>query len=247
MKPIYVPKGKAKEYGDYAINIYTGCPHECYYCFAPNVLHKVKDDFHKCIEPRKNIVEEVKKQIEREGITGKLIHLCFTCDPYPKGYDSTPTREIIKILKNSGNNVQILTKNGPDAMRDFDLLDGGDWFGVTFAGYGLVDFTHIPKSEPKASVPLERLQALSIAHHKGIKTWVSAEPVLNAEGVITLIELADYVDLWKVGKLNYHPSDIDWGDFGRQVEAALISRNQNYYIKEILRAEMKGSVMKDEI
>ena len=41
MKPIYIPKGKAKEYGDYAINIYTGCPHECYYCFAPNVLHKV--------------------------------------------------------------------------------------------------------------------------------------------------------------------------------------------------------------
>ena len=36
MKPIYAPKGKAKEYGDYAINIYTGCPHRCYYCFAPN-------------------------------------------------------------------------------------------------------------------------------------------------------------------------------------------------------------------
>ena len=25
MKPIYEPKGKAKEYGDYALNIYTGC------------------------------------------------------------------------------------------------------------------------------------------------------------------------------------------------------------------------------
>lgn len=24
MRPIYTPKGKAKEYGDYAINIYTG-------------------------------------------------------------------------------------------------------------------------------------------------------------------------------------------------------------------------------
>ena len=67
MKPIYEPKGKAKEYGDYAINIYTGCPHECFYCFAPSVLRKVKDDFHKCVEPRKNIVEEVKKQIERGG------------------------------------------------------------------------------------------------------------------------------------------------------------------------------------
>ena len=24
--PIYVPKGRAGEYGDYALNIYTGCP-----------------------------------------------------------------------------------------------------------------------------------------------------------------------------------------------------------------------------
>lgn len=29
MRPIYNPKGKAKEYGDYALNIYTGCPHRC--------------------------------------------------------------------------------------------------------------------------------------------------------------------------------------------------------------------------
>ena len=27
MKPLYIPKGAAKEYGDYAVNIYTGCPH----------------------------------------------------------------------------------------------------------------------------------------------------------------------------------------------------------------------------
>lgn len=121
MKPIYIPKGKAREYGDYAINIYTGCPHRCYYCFAPNVLHRDRELFHSNITPRENIVEETAKQIVRDNITGKLIHLCFTCDPYPTGYDSTPTREIIKILKDSGNNVQILTKG--DGSRDFDLLD----------------------------------------------------------------------------------------------------------------------------
>ena len=240
MKPIYVPKGKAKEYGDYAINIYTGCPHECYYCFAPNVLRKVKDDFHKCVEPRKNIVEEVRKQIEREGITGKLIHLCFTCDPYPKGCDSTPTREIIKILKDSDNNVQILTKNGVDAMRDFDLLDSGDWFGVTYAGYGLDEFNVAAESEPNANTPLERLQALDRAHKKGINTWISCEPVLDDRDIISLIILADYIDLWKIGKLNYHPSDIDWAAFGREAEAALKSKGRKYYIKESLRAEMKG-------
>lgn len=243
MKPIYVPKGKAKEYGDYAINIYTGCPHECYYCFAPNVLHKVKDDFHRCIEPRKNIVEEVRKQIEREGIMGKIIHLCFTCDPYPKGYDSTPTREIIKILKNSGNNVQILTKNGADAMRDFDLLDSGDWFGVTYAGYELGELDKAPKTEPNAGTPHDRLIALSKAYSKGINTWVSAEPVLNAENVLDLIESANYVNLWKVGKLNYHPSEINWKEFGERAECWLRAKKRNranfdYYIKESLREEM---------
>ena len=204
MKPIYEPKGKAKEYGDYAINIYTGCPHKCYYCFAPNVLHKVKEDFHSCIEPRKNIVEEVRKQIEREKITGKLIHLCFTCDPYPKGYDSTPTREIIKILKDSGNYVQILTKNGADAMRDFDLLDSNDWFGVTYAGYSDIydcEENSVPKEEIGAGSTYYRIKALGIAHKKGIKTWVSAEPVINTIKVAELIELAEYIDLWKIGKM----------------------------------------------
>lgn len=239
MKPIYEPKGKAKEYGDLAINIYTGCPHRCFYCFAPNVLHTQKEKFHSCVEPRKNIVEEVKKQITREGIKGKLIHLCFTCDPYPLGYDSTPTREIIKIIKESGNNVQILTKNGRDAIRDFDLLDANDWFGVTYAGYKeIIEFARVPKSEPNASAPLERLQALEIAHKKGIKTWISCEPVIESDDVLNLIWLADYIDLWKIGKMNYHPSNINWGEFGREAEAALKRYKRNYYIKDSLREEM---------
>ncbi len=247
MKPIYEPKGKAKEYGDYAINVYTGCPHRCFYCFAPSVLRRDKEKFHTCIAPRENIVEETRKQIEREGITGKLIHLCFTCDPYPNGYDSTPTREIIKILKDSGNHVQILTKNGKDAMRDFDLLDSNDWFGITYAGYngncGNPDY--IPPEEKGAGSPHDRIYAVNMAHKKGIKTWVSLEPVLNDLSVISLIDLlGGIVDLWKVGKLNYHPSDIDWGEFGRVVEATLKAKGKAYYIKDSLRAEMeKGETL----
>ena len=70
-KPIYAPRGKAKEYSDLAINIYTGCPHRCFYCFAPSVLHRDKEAFHSRVEPREGIVECVKKQIETEKITGK--------------------------------------------------------------------------------------------------------------------------------------------------------------------------------
>ena len=225
MKPIYEPKGKAKEYGDYAINIYTGCPHECFYCFAPSVLRKSKDDFHKCVEPRKNIVEEVKKQIERENITGKLIHLCFTCDPYPCGYDTTPTREIIKAIKESENNVQILTKG--DGSRDFDLLDKNDWYGITLDG-----------TDCKAPLK-ERAGALFEANKRGIKTWVSFEPVTDEEKFFhDLQTVSGIVDKVKIGKLNYHHSDIDWKTFGEKAEALCKSLGIDYYIKDGLREEM---------
>ena len=227
MKPIYEPKGKAKEYGDYAINIYTGCPHECFYCFAPSVLRKVKDDFHKCVEPRKNIVEEVKKQIEREKITGKLVHLCFTCDPYPCGYDTTPTREIIKAIKESGNNVQILTKG--DGSRDFDLLDENDWYGITLDGIG----------NDKNPLWKSRVDALAEAHSKGINTWVSFEPVTNERQFFIELHLVSLmVDKVKIGKLNYHPSDIDWKSFGEKAEELCKSLGIDYYIKDGLREEM---------
>lgn len=227
MKPIYIPKGKAKEYGDYAINIYTGCPHECFYCFAPSVLRKDRENFHKCVEPRNNIVEEVRKQIEREGITGKLIHLCFTCDPYPNGYDSTPTREIIKIIKGSGNSVQILTKG--DGSRDFDLLDKNDWYGITLDGIG------------NGRNPLwkARVDSLAEAYSREIKTWVSFEPVTNErEFFINLHLVAPIVDKVKIGKLNYYPSDINWKEFGRKAEALCQKLGIDYYIKESLREEM---------
>lgn len=225
MKPIYEPKGKAKEYGDYAINIYTGCPHECFYCFAPSVLRKVKEDFHRCVEPRKNIVEEVKKQIVRENITGKLIHLCFTCDPYPVGYDTTPTREIIKALKESGNHVQILTKG--DGSRDFDLLDENDWYGITLDG-----------AECKAPTK-ERLESLAIAKYKGIKTWVSFEPVTDVNKFFNgLHYVSTFVDKVKIGKLNYHPSSIDWKSFGQKAETLCKKIGVDYYIKDSLRKEM---------
>ena len=226
MKPIYVPKGKAKEYGDYAINIYTGCPHRCYYCFAPNVLHRDRELFHSNISPREKIVEETAKQIVRENITGKLIHLCFTCDPYPTGYDSTPTREIIKILKDSGNNVQILTKG--DGSRDFDLLDENDWYGITLDGTGTDDMFR------------KRVNSLAEAHIRGIRTWVSFEPVTDERQFFIDLHLVSRIaDKVKIGKLNYYPSDIDWAIFGRKAEALCKALNIDYYIKDSLRAEMK--------
>lgn len=223
--PIYEPRGAAREYGELALNIYTGCPHRCFYCFAPSVLHREREAFHTNVQPREGIVEATRRQLEKEYLVGKLIHLCFTCDPYPTGYDTRPTREIIKLLKAYGNHVQILTKG--DGRRDFDLLGGDDWYGVTLDGK---DGTNV----------LHRYLGLRMAHDMGIKTWVSFEPVLDAGIVLTAIEaVAPFVDKVKIGKLNYHPSDINWKTFGHEAERLCRQLGLDYTIKESLRAEME--------
>ncbi len=224
--PIYVPRGKAKEYGDYALNIYTGCPHRCFYCFAPSVLHCDRETFHTVVRPRDGIVEETKKQLEKEKITGKLIHLCFTCDPYPTGYDSSATREIIKLLKKHGNHVQILTKG--DGSRDLDLLDSEDWYGVTIDGACEWDYY------------FGKMNVVSEARSRGIKTWCSFEPVVDERNVLDCIVTYERrFDKIKIGKLNYCLSSIDWKEFGNEVEELCKRRGIDYYIKDSLRAEME--------
>lgn len=229
MKPIYTPSGAAKEYGDLAINIYTGCPHGCFYCYAPRVLHKDRQEFHTRIQARDGIVEAVKAQLAREGITGKLIHLCFTCDPYPHGYDTSATRAIIMMLKDAGNHVQILTKN--TGRRDFDILDDHDWYGATIDGTAPLDNDWVAR----------RITDLKAAHENGIKTWVSFEPVVCAERVLDAIRIvAPFTDKVKIGKLNYCYSDIDWKAFGEEAECLCKNLGLDYYIKDSLRKLMNG-------
>ena len=190
--------------------------------------------FHSCVEPRKDIVAELRRQLEREKITGKLVHLCFTCDPYPTGHDTTATREVIQTLKEFGNHVQILTKGS--GVRDFDLLDGEDWYGVTIScGRPMAD-----KAELCTITPEFRMYDLKIAKHLGIHTWVSFEPVLDPAAVLDCTKgCAYFIDRVKIGKLNYHPLDTNWAKFGREAEAACREMGPDYYIKDSLRLEME--------
>lgn len=228
--PIYVPKGRAKEYGDYALNIYNGCNHSCVYCYAPKVMHQTKEQFIE-VKPRNGLLEALEKQLAIGEIKGKLIHLCFTCDPYPADIDTSITREVIKRIKASGNNVQILTKAPSRASRDFDLLTLNDKFGTTITGSN----AWCAENEPKADSLTQRIEGLKVAKTAAIKTWVSFEPVYFPYIVYEYIQNADYIDLYKIGKLNYAPSDVDWKEFGYECEALCKKYGRNYYLKQDLR------------
>jgi DNA repair photolyase len=225
--PIYKVKGEAAEYADYALNIYEGCTHRCPYCYVPQVLHKTKEKFFNSCTERKELDVAVAKQLYIQKMQGKLIHLCFTCDPYPRGIDSMLTHIIITMLKNNGNNVQILTKN--PIPRDFELLYENDWFGITLTG----------KDNDNAMPETKRIEVLKQAWNASINTWISFEPVLDPDKVLEYIKELWWVDKMAVGKLNYAKSDIDWQMFGIKAEILLKKRGKEYIIKNSLRKEME--------
>lgn len=241
-RPIYEPRTRAKEYSDLAINIYTGCNHGCWYCYAKKMHDRWKpnEDFAD-VKPREGIVEATKRQLSGGKYKGKEIMLCFTCDPYPHTIDTTPTREVIMAIKEAGAHVQILTKGGDRARRDFDLLDSGDSFGITLSCIA----DKVAKiAEPNTAMPTERIETLMAVARKGVKTWVSFEPVIELDAILGAIYLLPQAvskdTLLKIGKLNHYKIDIDWKFFGEEAERICKENGWSYYIKEDLRAEMES-------
>ena len=198
---IYEPKGRAGEYCPLALNLYRGCGHGCIYCYAPDATFMDPEKF-KEAAPRPGIIERLKKNAPKaaqDGATGNVL-LSFTSDAYqPINEIHQLTRQAIQILHTNGFNVTILTKGGLRAERDFDLYLPGDEFATTLT------FTDAKRSlewEPSAALPDERIEVLNIAHAKGIRTWVSLEPVIDPEQTLQLIRITHkFVDLFKVGKL----------------------------------------------
>lgn len=244
IRTIYQPNGKAREYGEYALNIYNGCTHNCAYCYAPQVLKQQKNDFHSKYEKRLNIVEETEKWLDKHSeIKGKHIFLCFTTDPFCCNEDISSTVKIIKAIHKSGNYVQILTK-GYIPIETCYLLDSNDIFGTTIS----CGNEKAKEIEPNALSPSSRiLQLIAIKNVVGCKTFVSCEPVLETETIYDLIKsnTGKYIDEFKFGKLNYHKlsefgcPEINWGEFGLNCEKLCKQYHRNYYIKDSLKKEME--------
>lgn len=236
LKVIYNPKGRAAEYSTYAVNVYNGCNFGCKYCFAPLVLKREKEDFHNNIKERDNFLLKLERDCEKlQGLSEKVL-LCFTCDPYGDlDLKLQSTRKVIELFYKYNINFQVLTKGGMRAARDFDLYKKGDAFACTLT---FLNEELSKEWEPNAASPSDRIQALKEAHSLGIETWVSLEPVIDPAETLKIIEETyEFVDLYKVGTLNYNEKakEIDWTKFGNDAISLLKKYNKNYYIKDDLK------------
>lgn len=244
MTIIYKPKGKALEYCEgLAANLYEGCGHRCTYCYVPVFKSRfspenedfVRKKFHRNVGPRKDAIAKLEKDAPKHS--GEEVFFSFYCDPYQKIDTKTElTRAAIKILHKNDIRVNLLTKGGTRAVRDFDLLkENNGKFGTTLT------FLHLKDSlsyEPGAAFPKDRIEAIKKAKKKGIRTWVSLEPVIDTAQTIEIVEATrEFVDEYKVGRWNYAPmaEDIDWRKFLTDITKTFKKHDLNYYIKEDLK------------
>lgn len=229
---IYRPSGRAQEYSYLAINHYTGCGHRCTYCYARGIVQRTGADFDKP-RVRKNVLELLAKEAPKYAGTRERVLLCFTCDPYQLlDLSECITRKVITILKQYHIPFQVLTKGGIRAVRDFDLYEQGDAFATTMT---FLSEEKSRKFEPHAAPPNLRIQGIVAAHNHGIETWVSLEPVIDAQESLNIIHRLHYmVDHFKLGTLNYQKTDINWKEYAIKALELLNKYKKTYYIKKDL-------------
>ncbi len=240
MNIIYKPKGRAKEFAELALNIYKGCTHGCKYCYNTKPGYITSDDYFSSPNPKMDIISKLRKDCEKlAGTDCPEILLSFVGDPYqPAERELGLTRETIKVLIEYDLPFTILTKGGLRAARDFDLLKNYPKFrfGTSLVFANRADCN---EWEPDAASPESRVAGIIRAKSKGIKTWVSLEPVIDPMQALAIIEkLSKFVHHWKIGKINHMPeieSQYDWKTWRDGGLIPLLkSVGADYYLKKSL-------------
>jgi len=242
MPVIYEPKGKAREYSELACNLYTGCSHKCKYCYCPAIMRKTLDEWSSRPYARTRILKQLENDCKKLTANEKQkeVLFCFMSDPYQSDEAAFITRQALLICERYElKNVNVLTKAGFRTVKDFEILKRNNWkFGSTI----IFRNEHLRKEwEPGATSIQSRYEAVKIAKERGVFTWVSIEPVVNPNEALNVMrDLVGYVDLWKVGKLNYNKKledAIDWEKF--YFDSKELLKNEKVYWKKDLLAFVK--------
>lgn len=229
---LYGPKGAAGEYAPLALNVAVGCVHKCQYCYGPGCTRRTLERWDE-VRLVKNVLERLENDCKKMQGDEREVFLSFLTDCYATDEVAAMTRAALLILEEYKMKATVLTKAGERARQDFDIFKRNNWaFGSTII---FMSESFREKWEPGAPSIQSRIDAVKEAHRQGIRTWISLEPVVDADEALQVVrELKPYVWQWKVGKLNHRKSDINWTAFLRDVELELAGCN--YIIKRDLEA-----------
>ena len=256
MAAIYEPKGAAREYSPLALNYIRGCDHGCVYCYVPKMMKRFNKNYvHSDVYTKESskLLKEIRRSANIFEKSDKQVFLSFTTDPYSHFNNETKlTREVLEILLEKKIPVSILTKGGKNLLQDLDIIKK---FGTNIQVGASLTFVNPENSrtwEKNSSLPKERFETLKILHDEGIRTWASMEPVIDMDQSLEIMDITkDYVDFYKIGKLNHFPKlerKLDWTEFLNGTIKIMRRNKSTFYIKKDLyeHANSETKLSKEE-
>ncbi|MCB2360933.1 radical SAM mobile pair protein B [Clostridium estertheticum] len=158
--------------GGYSANPYTGCAHNCRYCYASFMKR-----FTNHSEPWGEFVDikhwpEIKHP---EKYAGQKIFISSVTDPYqPLEEKHFRTRTLLEQLQGSGAEISIATKSDL-ILRDLDLIKSFPNARVSWSINSLDDEF---RADMDDAVSIERrLAAMKVFHDAGIRTTCFISPI----------------------------------------------------------------------
>ena len=223
---MYQPDGKAAEYNRWAANFYTGCSHNCDYCYLKrgSLAHVWDTEPHlkKCFKDERDAYEVFKKELLDNRLRVRAeggVFFSFSTDPcLEPGF--WLTRRAALLCLDCDVPVTILTKNvgwlngtkgslmesemfGDEDARD--ILSPAVNHGILAVGFTL---TGHDEMERGAHTNEARIKAMAQLKGCGVRTFASVEPVIDTKASLAMIEqAAPFCDLFKIGLRSGVPKD----------------------------------------
>ena len=247
-KALYTPKGAAMEYGRVGCNFYTGCPHECEYCYLKRgitgkalggtevLLKKCFKDEADAAHILRNELDKHLEQCQRYGI-----FLSFTTDPM-----IDETRELTSIAISEATvrdiPVWVLTKCSTFIYDECNFMAWMDAINPIYRDRIHFGFTLTGRDdmEPKANTNQDRIMAMRRMHLMGFSTFASIEPVIDWQSAERVVrEAMTWCDHFKLGlrsgvKKDYY-NIAESGAAIMRIVQAVESFGKTIYLKESTR------------
>jgi DNA repair photolyase len=169
----------------WTLNPYRGCTHGCHYCYARR-YHAEQfelgsgDEFASVILVKTNLVEVLRKELQRSSWEGESVAIGTATDCYqPIEGHYKLTRRSLEVLAEYRNPASVVTK-GPMIVRDVDVLQELSRH-ADFAAYisvPCVDEDVWRQLEPGTASPLQRLRAVRTLVDAGVRAGVLMNPIV---------------------------------------------------------------------
>lgn len=217
--------------GDFVINPYTGCSHNCLYCYARFMKRFTghNEPWGSFVDVKINAPDLI--PLNTDKYKNKCITMSSVTDPYqPMEAKYQLTRKILEKLIPLQPDLDILTKSNL-ILRDIDLIKQFKDC-ITVFSLSLLNENIKKALEPGTVSIVKRIEALKTMHESKIKTAVFISPIFpTITDWRAIIEATcEFADEYWFENLNLYPSIRDqvYG-FLRNYNPQLISKYREIY------------------